>query len=62
MYLGCGCIDLPVVANDDKIGALAEQPDQRFAEETILHHQEYADAGAGDKVTHGSHYFLGCAR
>src|SRR5436309_1113017 len=59
-YVARGCVGWPVLTDDDKIGALAEQPNQRFTQETILHHQKYADRGAGDNFAHGIHSLLGC--
>src|SRR5882724_922217 len=58
--LARGCVGWPVLTDDDKIGALAEQPNQRFTQETILHHQEYADRGTGDEFAHGVLLLLGC--
>jgi hypothetical protein len=54
------CVGCFVATHDDKIGALAQQPNQRFAMQTILHHPKYADRGAGDVFVHGMHCLLGC--
>ena len=35
-YLTCAWVDWPLVTDDDNIGTLAEQPNQRFTQKTIL--------------------------
>jgi hypothetical protein len=60
--LTCGWVDWPLVTDDDNIGTLAEQPNQRFAQKTILHYQKYSDCGTRDDFAYRIHCLLGFLR
>src|SRR5437879_31485 len=53
-----GRLRMPALSNNEKIGALAEESNKRFPQQTVLNQEKRADRKAGDRFVLGIHYFL----
>src|SRR5882762_1335433 len=49
---------MSALPNNEKIGALAEEPNERFPQQTVLNQEKRADRKAGDRFVLEIHYFL----
>jgi hypothetical protein len=49
---------MPALSNNEKIGTLAEESNERFAQQPVLNQEKRADGRAGDRFVREIHFFL----
>jgi hypothetical protein len=49
---------MPALSNNEKIGTLAEESNERFPQQPVLNQEKRADGRAGDRFVREIHYFL----